>query len=86
MKVRELRSAIGPEDLREALGGPWRYESKLSSLGWDVSGEKLHAYRAIAPTRDKTPAGVPGRGLARVPRAALLPGAHEPRTASHHRL
>jgi hypothetical protein len=59
-KVRELRSAIGPEDLREALGGPWRYESKLSSLGWDVGGEKLHAYRAIAPTRDKTPAGVPG--------------------------
>jgi len=58
--VRRMRSEIGPEDLREALEGQWRYESELSSLGWDSSGEKLHAYRANAPTKETAPSGVPG--------------------------
>lgn len=60
-KVRELRQASDADALREALAGPWRYRSKVSGLGWDAGSERIHAYRAIAPTKEATkPSGVPG--------------------------
>lgn len=60
-KIRELREASHAEALREALAGPWRYASKVTGLGWDAGSERIHAYRAIAPTKEATkPTGVPG--------------------------
>lgn len=60
-KVRELREASGADALREALAGPWRYESKVTGLGWDAGSARIHAYRAVAPTKEATrPNGVPG--------------------------
>jgi hypothetical protein len=60
-KARELCEASDRDALREALAGPWRYASKVSGLGWEAGGERMHAYRAIAPTKESTrPIGVPG--------------------------
>lgn len=60
-KVRDLRQASDADALREALAGPWRYASKVTGLGWDAGSERIHAYRAIAPTKEATkPTGVPG--------------------------
>jgi hypothetical protein len=60
-KVRELRGASDADALREALAGPWRYASKVTGLGWDAGSERIHAYRAIAPTKEASrPTGVPG--------------------------
>jgi hypothetical protein len=36
----------------EALFGPWQYQDKIHSMGWDPSAERLHALRHIAPTRE----------------------------------
>ncbi|WPD19811.1 hypothetical protein [Thermaerobacter composti] len=51
--ANERRRAI-----REALFGPWTYRDKQSSFGLDPSAERLHALRAIQPTREGTPPGV----------------------------
>lgn len=60
-KVRDLRQASDADALREALAGPWRYASKVTGLGWDAGSERIHAYRAIAPTKEASkPTGVPG--------------------------
>lgn len=54
LKMAEaLRVGIGPDDLREALLGPWRSESKLPSLSWDSSVSRLYALRASDPSKDK---------------------------------
>ena len=46
--------------LAEALFGPWRYDSKLAVLGWDLAaGERDYALRAEDPSGDKK-FGVPG--------------------------
>lgn len=37
----------------EALKGPWRYQDKDHSLGWDPQTQRLHALRWKAPTNDK---------------------------------
>lgn len=59
--VRRLRDASDAETLVEALGGPWRYASEIGGLGWEAGGERIHAHRAIAPTKEATkPTGVPG--------------------------
>lgn len=51
--VEGLRVGIGPEDLLEALLGPWRSESKLPSLSWDSSVSRLYALRATDPSKEK---------------------------------
>jgi hypothetical protein len=36
---------------QEALMGPWRYEARLHSLGWDPAMERLHALRWREPAK-----------------------------------
>ena len=70
--VRSLAADVDRERLREAICGPWRYDSALPSLSWDARGERVYAVRAINPSKEKR-LGVPGsdwlafRGLAFYP-------------------
>ena len=57
--VRTLASSVEPARLREAVCGPWAYDSPLPSLSWDARGERVYAVRATDPSKDKR-LGVPG--------------------------
>lgn len=57
--VRELRRGLDEERFREAVLGPWRYDSTLPVLGWDVRGERIYALRGTDPAKEKR-LGVPG--------------------------
>lgn len=57
--VRSLAADVDRERLREAICGPWRYDSPLPSLSWDARGERVYAVRAINPSKEKR-LGVPG--------------------------
>ena len=57
--VRLLAADVDRERLREAVCGPWRYDSPLPSLSWDARGERVYAVRAINPSKEKR-LGVPG--------------------------
>jgi hypothetical protein len=57
--VRELAAEVDRERLREAVRGPWRYDSRLPSLSWDARGERIYAIRAVNPANEKRPS-VPG--------------------------
>lgn len=57
--VRELAAGVDGDRIREALFGPWRYDSTLKSLGWDSRGERLYALRATDPSKE-TRRGIPG--------------------------
>lgn len=57
--VRELRDGVDAERIREAIVGPWRYDSPLPVLGWDVRGERIYALRGGDPAKEKK-LGVPG--------------------------
>lgn len=59
--ARRLRLASTIEALEEALGGPWRFADPAPDLAWEAGAERLHAHRALAPTKEaSTPRGVPG--------------------------
>ncbi len=70
--AREVQAGVTPEDLREALFGPWRRERGLKMFGWDATGSRDYALRATNPSTDKKK-GVPGadwlalRGLVAIP-------------------
>ena len=53
--VRKILSAVGRADLVAGLAGPWRYESQLPSLGWDVADDRVYALRANNPSPEKKP-------------------------------
>ncbi|MGH3267047.1 MAG: type I-G CRISPR-associated protein, Cas3-extension family [Trebonia sp.] len=57
--VRELAAGVDRDRLREAVCGPWRYDSALPSLSWDARGERVYAVRAVNPSNEKR-LGVPG--------------------------
>ncbi|CAN5286932.1 hypothetical protein BH24ACT9_BH24ACT9_12690 [soil metagenome] len=57
--VRELHQGLDAGRIREALAGPWRYDSRLPVLGWDTRGERIYALRGFNPSSDKK-LGVPG--------------------------
>lgn len=57
--VAQLADGLTREHVEEALLGPWRYESELPVLRWDVSGERLYALLASNPAGEKAK-GVPG--------------------------
>jgi len=40
---------------KEALIGPWRYQTKAHSLGWDPNAERLYALRHRAPRGGRYP-------------------------------
>jgi hypothetical protein len=48
--------------LEEAVFGPWRYQVRAHSLGWDPNTERLYALRSCAPTSEK-PACIAGAVL-----------------------
>lgn len=47
-----LRGAMR-EDIVDGLMGPWRYESEIPSLGWDVVDDRVYALRANNPGPEK---------------------------------
>lgn len=57
--VRELCDRVDAERILEGLVGPWRYDSPLPVLGWDVRGERIYALRGGDPAKEKK-LGVPG--------------------------
>lgn len=58
--VRTLGVNVDQDRLREALYGPWAYDSPLPTLAWDVArGERVYAIRATNPSGEKR-LGVPG--------------------------
>lgn len=57
--VRRLQSGVDASRIREALEGPWQYDSPLPVLRWDPRGERIYALLGFAPTND-SPLGVPG--------------------------
>src|ERR1700733_3981412 len=57
--ARTLASSVDRERLREALCGPWVYDSPLPSFSWDARGERIYAVRATNPSKEKR-LGVPG--------------------------
>ncbi len=57
--VRELSEKVDAAAIEEALRGPWRHESPLPSLSWDVRGERIYALRGFDPSGEKR-TGVPG--------------------------
>lgn len=61
--VRELQRSVDVGRFAEALAGPWRYDSQLPVLGWDVRGERIYALRGFNPAKSKAgdkKSGVPG--------------------------
>ncbi len=51
--VEDLFRGVTAEDLRVGLIGPWSYESKLSSLMWDIGDDRNYALVASNPSKDK---------------------------------
>ena len=51
--TRKVLSGVSREDMVAGLKGPWSYESKLSSLMWDVSDDRVYALRANDPQNEK---------------------------------
>lgn len=57
--ARALRDGITSDRLREALAGPWHYDSDLPVFGWDARGERIYALSGPSPASVKK-TGVPG--------------------------
>ena len=51
--ARTILSKTVAEDIAVGLEGPWRYESKLPSLGWDITDDPVYALRADDPSKEK---------------------------------
>ncbi len=51
--VRDIRSAVTEEDLEAALSRTWVYDSKLPSLMWDVTDDRVYALSAFNPSKEK---------------------------------
>ena len=51
--TRRIFDGTDYEDLKAGLAGPWPYESKLPSLGWDVVDDRVYALRANDPGPEK---------------------------------
>lgn len=56
----------------EALAGPWRYQTRSHSLGWDPGAERVYALRGKAPTSEK-PVCIPAAVLLATQALDLLP-------------
>ena len=51
--ARDVLSEVSRDEVAEALEGPWSYSSKLSSLGWDSTDDRVYSLAAIDPAKDK---------------------------------
>lgn len=72
--ARAIGASLDDDRVREAVFGPWRYDSTAPSLSWDNRGERSYARRGFDPSGEKRQ-GVPAadwlafRGLAFYPTA-----------------
>lgn len=48
--AREIVEQLTPEDVEEALEGPWKYQSPLPSFMWDVTDDRIFALSATNPS------------------------------------
>ena len=48
--ARKILENVTAEDVAAGLAGPWTYGSKLPSLMWDVTDDRVYALRAFDPT------------------------------------
>ena len=48
--VREILKEVSRDDVLVGLQGPWKYESKVKSLMWDVVDDRVYALRADDPS------------------------------------
>lgn len=77
--ARRLASAVDVERVREAIEGPWRFDSDLPSFGWNASGDRPYALGSSDPSKAAR-LGIPGAdwlaflGLKFLPVAAGAPG------------
>ncbi|MYD03533.1 MAG: hypothetical protein F4X21_01035 [Acidimicrobiia bacterium] len=51
--ARDLMEQVTCDHLVEAINGPWRYSSTMSSLLWDVADDRIYALAPINPANDK---------------------------------
>lgn len=51
--ARDILGGVSREDLLIGLKGPWKYESKLPSLMWDIGDDAVYAHRAKNPSTEK---------------------------------
>ncbi len=51
--VRQVLDQTTQSDVVSALKGPWEYASRLPSLMWDVSDDRVYALRAYDPAPEK---------------------------------
>ena len=51
--ARQVLSGALREDVLTGLEGPWNYASKLPSLMWDVSDDRMYALAAGDPSKEK---------------------------------
>ena len=71
--ARKILNCVSREDMFAGLKGPWPYQSKLSSIMWDVSDDRVYALRANDPAeREEAYQSRPGSlgrtGIEPVPR------------------
>lgn len=57
--AREVLDASELDRLREAIVGPWRFDSTTKTLRWDPRGERIYAVRGFNPSKDPS-LNVPG--------------------------
>ncbi len=80
----DLVDGCTPDDLRVALIGPWTYEGKRLTMGWDNTKTSDYALRARNPSVAKVRGGNPGadwlalRGLGLLPTVARGGNQHTP--------
>lgn len=51
--ARDVLSEVVRDEVAEALEGPWSYSSKLSSLGWDSTDDRIYSLAPMNPAKDK---------------------------------
>lgn len=62
--VRKVLGGSSRDDVLVGLQGPWSYGSKLPSLGWDISDDRMYALRAVDPSSTKKPTNPGAEALA----------------------
>lgn len=51
--ARTILAEVEREAVFEALEGPWSYTSSISSLGWDVTDDRIYAIAPTNPAKEK---------------------------------
>ena len=51
--IRTVLTKVEREAVFEGLKGPWSYTSSLSSLGWDVTDDRIYAIAPANPAKEK---------------------------------